>query len=217
MKRQEQVFHILEKCGALISGHVQLRSGKHSQRFLDMRRAQLFPESTETLVGLLSEQIKMNVTGIVGRSPHCVVFAHELAKMLARNSKKDKPLSLQSMPREKSSDGNPLVYFDHLYSAQLNGETIGIIEDVGTTDATMKAMIQATRDCGAEVTFAAYMCNRGGITAEQLGVEKLYSLLEISKEDKNWQFFKPDECPYCAQGQQLEWKVDDSNGLLVPA
>lgn len=75
----------------------------------------------------------------------------------------------------------------------VTGKQILVVEDILTTGGSVKKVVAAVRKIGGEVVGVAALCNRGGVTPEQLGdVPKLKALINI-----NLDAFEESDCPLC--------------------
>jgi len=150
---------------------------------------------------------------VVGRPPDCIKFATAVAIVLTNLSMS--AVDLISSEERKGDIKQPKVEFSPFYAGQIRGREVILIEDVAMTLATLKEMARAIREAGGNLLGGVVVCNRAGDIEEELGVPFL-SLINVS-EDENWQSWPQEECPLCAKGVPLEWKVDDEKGFLVPA
>ena len=55
-----------------------------------------------------------------------------------------------------------------------------VVEDIVTTGGSVRQTVSAVRAAGGEVTMVTALCNRGGITAADLGVRALSALVTLS-------------------------------------
>ncbi len=91
------------------------------------------------------------------------------------------------------------------YDKRVSGKKVVIGEDVLNTGGSVASTIEAVRKAGGEVVLVVAICNRGGVTSEQLGVPCL-----ISGVQATLQTFPPDECPLCARGIPVD--LDHGHG-----
>lgn len=80
----------------------------------------------------------------------------------------------------------------------VSGKRVLITEDVLTTGMTAKLVVDCLRALGADVVGVVALCNRGGVTAERLGVPLLRSVLNL-----NIQKYPAHECPFCRMGRPI--------------
>lgn len=90
-------------------------------------------------------------------------------------------------------DGKEFVVDRLSFPESINGKRVLIVEDLLTTGSSVKGTIAAVEACGGEVIGLSAVCNRGGVTAEQIGVPRLEQLSEV-----NFDAYEHDDCPLCA-------------------
>jgi orotate phosphoribosyltransferase len=78
------------------------------------------------------------------------------------------------------------------YGKLITDQNVVVVEDVLTTGRSAKATVEAVKKIEGNVVMVAAVCNRGGVTAEMLGVPYLHSAVNV-----NFETFDPDNCPLC--------------------
>jgi orotate phosphoribosyltransferase len=81
------------------------------------------------------------------------------------------------------------------YERLVRDHTVLVVDDVINTGYSIRGIIDAVRLNGGSVPVAAAVCNRGALTADQLGVDELISLADIRLG--SW---PPKDCPLCRSG-----------------
>lgn len=66
------------------------------------------------------------------------------------------------------------------FAQALKGRRVLLLEDVVSTGSSGRAVADLVRDAGGEMIGASFVWNRGNVTAEQVGVPELYSLINES-------------------------------------
>ncbi len=82
------------------------------------------------------------------------------------------------------------------------GRNVLVVEDVFSSGGSALATLEAVRAAGGNVIGVAVICNRGGVTAEQLGVPRLETLIEMPMV-----MHAEDECPLCASNMPINMHV----------
>lgn len=100
--------------------------------------------------------------------------------------------------------------FKRGYGQLISGKTVLVVEDVLTTGGSAKKVVDAVREYGGTVVAVAAICNRGGITAVDLGVPELYSLTNVSLS--SW---SEEECPLCRDGVPINTAVGKGREFLA--
>ena len=63
---EQEIIKIFEESKALLTGHFQLRSGKHSNRFFQAALLLQYPDKAEKLCAVLADKFKdMNVETVI--------------------------------------------------------------------------------------------------------------------------------------------------------
>ena len=92
---------------------------------------------------------------------------------------------------DKGPDG--FFRFERLgFAEMLNGKRVLAVEDLVTTGDSVMKVCQAAEACGGTIVGVSAVCNRGGVTAETLGVPRLESLANV-----NFQAVDADGCELC--------------------
>jgi len=85
----------------------------------------------------------------------------------------------------------------------ITGKRILIVEDILTTGGSVKKVVEAVEVIGGEVIGVGALCNRGGVTSEQIGdVPVLKALVNV-----NLDAFDEADCPYCKAGVEINTSV----------
>jgi orotate phosphoribosyltransferase len=96
---------------------------------------------------------------------------------------------------EAAPDGRRPFVLRRGYDRLVAGRNVLDVDDVVNTGFSIGGVIAAVRASGGAVDAAACVCNRGALTAEDLGVKRLIALADIRLE--SW---PREECPLCRDG-----------------
>lgn len=96
------------------------------------------------------------------------------------------------------------------FASKLAGLRVLVVEDILNTGGSAAKVIKAVREVGGEVIGVVAICNRGGVTAEQLDVPFVEAVVEVSMET-----FEEDACPLCAQGVPINTTVGHGADFLA--
>jgi orotate phosphoribosyltransferase len=182
---ESDIMRDLEATGALLSGHFELRSKLHSDRFFQCALLQRQPRVFERLCAALAEELRRAQLGrldaVIAPAIGGIVVGHELAC----------DLDLLSIFAEKENGRLAMRRF------QIDrGARYVVAEDVVTRGGRVQETIDLVRAAGAEVAAVAVLIDRSGGAAD-FGVP-LFSLLRMTP--RVWQ---PADCPLCRQGLSL--------------
>jgi len=184
------VEKLLERVGAIQTGHFVLSSGLHSDRYCQCARLFEDPAAAAMVARLMKESLPrtIRVQTVLGPAMGGVVWAYELARELgARAVFCERP--------KGASEGFELRRGFRLEP----GERVLIAEDVITTGKSVLEAAPLVKEAGAElVGFACVVDRSRGSFDAGLGVPT-WGLCEL--EFKTW---PADECPMDAAGLPIE-------------
>jgi orotate phosphoribosyltransferase len=180
----QEVLHIFEEHGALLSGHFRLTSGLHSPRYLQCALVLQHPRVAERLGAALAGKARADtrigeVDLVVAPALGGVIVAHEAARALGVRAlfteRQDGRMTLrrgfQIGPRERAL----------------------VVEDVVTTGGSTREVIEVVRAHGGLAAGAGSLIDRSG-GAVDLGVPRhALAVLEVPT-------YAPDDCPLCRTG-----------------
>lgn len=181
----EAVLDVLEKTGALLSGHFELRSGLHSDRFFQCANLLRFPDKAEQLCAALVQRllsahavVAADIDAVIAPALGGIVVGHEVARALGSMSifaeKEEGRLVLRRFTIEP-------------------GQRILVAEDVITRGGRVQETIDIVEKAGGIVAAVAVLVDRSG--GKAAFKYPLTSLLEM--EPVTW---PPAECPLCRNG-----------------
>ena len=180
MVKREHVERIFIETGAMLEGHFQLTSGRHSDRYFQCAMVLQYPEHTADLCRELAERFAgLEVDAVVGPAVGGIVLSYEMGRALG----------VRSLFTERE---NGVMKLRRGFSIA-PGEKILVVEDVITTGGSIKEAIAAVREQGGVVVGVGALVDRSsgtvdfGVRAEALLVTEAVSYL-------------PEECPLCAEG-----------------
>ena len=182
---EKEIVDILEKSGALLSGHFQLRSGLHSNRFFQAALLLQYPDKAETVCRFVAESFRNSgVETVISPAVGGLIVGQEIARALGCRAvfadKEDGVLVLKRGFTLKK------------------GERVLVAEDVVTKGGRVQQTIDLVRGFGAEVVGVAVLVDRSGGTAS-FDVPVFKSALKLSLPT-----FDPAECPLCRQGLPVD-------------
>jgi orotate phosphoribosyltransferase len=186
---------LLREWGSLLEGdHFVYISGQHGSGWID--KDIVYPHTART--SALGEQIAGAVAGrgievVCGPATGGLILAqwvaHHLGALAVFGEHAD------DEDQEHHPDGRRGFVLRRGYDRLVAGRTVLVVDDVINTGFSIRGIIDAVRRCGATVASAATVCNRGRLSAEDLHVDELISLAEITLE--SW---PREACPLCARG-----------------
>jgi len=168
---------ILEKSGALLTGHFLLSSGKHSPNYVQCAKIFEYPEYGEKVGEELARLIeKYNPEVIIGPAMGGIILSYVVGRKLGiRNMFSEREEGTMKLRRGFSIKP---------------GERVAVVEDVVTTGGSTKEVIELVKKLDAEVVCVGTIIDRSSGKANfGIPFEKLISL--------NFPIFEPEDCPLC--------------------
>ena len=184
MGSDAELLKEFQETGALLSGHFQLSSGLHSDRYLQCATILQWPDRAERIGRLLARELRPSGANVVV-SPALggVIIGHEVARALGVRAlfteRKEGHMQLRRGFRVDPS------------------ERVAVVEDVFTTGKSTRETIQTIVNLGGSVVAAGSIVDRG-LPAGALAVPTK-SLLSL--QVPAW---PADQCPLCAEGFPVE-------------
>ena len=171
------VLDLFEEAGALIRGHFQLSSGRHSDTYLQCALVLQWPAVAEALGRALAVPWRGRVDVVVGPAMGGLVIGHEVARALrTRFVFSERAGGVMTLRRS---------------FAVAPGERALVVEDVVTTGASALEVAALLERSGASVAGLAALIDRSPPET----VPALAALARV--EAPAWE---PDVCPRCAEG-----------------
>ena len=179
----QDVREVLERTGAIRSGHFQLTSGRHSDTYVQCARVLEHPGVTARLARATVTNIPDDVKVDLVVSPAVGGIVIGFAVALA--------LDARFIFAERQRGAMPLRRAFEVHP----GEKVLVVEDVVTTGGSVKEVINVVREAGGDVVGVVSLIDRGG---ERKFSEPYWPLLTMSVA--SWD---PAECSLCAEGIEL--------------
>ena len=155
----EEVLHQFRSCGALLEGHFQLSSGRHSAHYLQCARVLMNPDRAGRLALALAQklprELRTAIDVVVSPAMGGLIIGHELGRVLEKDA-----LFLE----------RPTGTFELRRGFRLDpGARVLMVEDVVTTGLSSREAIEAVAREGGEVIAEAALVDRSN-GAVDLGV-----------------------------------------------
>jgi orotate phosphoribosyltransferase len=195
--RTEALFR---SSGALRDGHFLLKSGRHSDAYLEKFAVLSDPAATSELCGFWAGQYRgaddrPAVDVVAGPTTGGVILAFETGRQLGTRA---------IFAEEVKADGPPRREFRRGFSIA-KGERVLLVDDILTTGGSLLAMIPAVEAAGGEIVDCAVLVDRSGglaalaspTTGRRYGLSALW-ILDLPTYEPG-----AATCPRCAAGDEL--------------
>lgn len=182
----------IEDAGFVHDGHFKLRSGKHSNKYIDKDLILTNP----SLFGSVTEEFKCKVilkkeASFTNKQNNNLVIAGPAIAGAIFSSALAYSMHLPLVYPEKIqiSEDKWEMQFRSGFRAFLKGKFVVLIEDVVTTGDSILKTVDAVNNCGGVVIYTLSLWDRGSSLTQVLNYRSL-----IYQTVPAWE---PDECPLC--------------------
>jgi orotate phosphoribosyltransferase len=196
--RTEELFR---ESGALKEGHFLLKSGRHSDRYLEKFLVLQHPRITSELCGLWAAQARGADGGpladvVAGPTTGGVILAFETARQLGVRS--------VFAEEVRDPDGTARREFRRGFRIE-RGERVLLVDDILTTGGSLLAMLPPVEEAGGEIVGCAILVDRSGGTASLTSplTGRTHPLASLWVLDLPTYEAGAATCPLCAAGIPL--------------
>lgn len=186
--------------GALREGHFTLKSGRHSDAYLEKFQVLQDPAATSELCGFWAQGVRDRdgealVDLVAGPTTGGVMLAFETGRQLGTRA---------IFAEEVATEAGQPPKREFRRGFQINpGEKVLLVDDILTTGGSLLAMIPAVEAMGGEIVECAVIVDRSGglATLTSPATGRVYPLRSL------WALELPtyepgaDTCPRCAAGE----------------
>ncbi len=200
----------LNDCNAIIRNeHFVYSSGKHGSTFIEKDKVFTNPIACDRIADMMASCFA-HVGGfcpevVVGMAEGTIALGEFTALHL--DVFRDFPGVVQSVWTSKDKDGN--FYLRETMQDTVRGKKVAIVEDVTTTGSSIQKVADLLRKYGCEVLGAGIMVNRGDVKARQIGIPKLFSLLDMNEKS-----YSEQKCPLCKKDVEINTKFGHGKEFL---
>ena len=194
---EKQVLKHFEETGALLSGHFELRSKLHSDRYFQCANVLRYPRIAEKLCrevtarAVKSGKLGKRIDGVISPAVGGILVGHEVARALG--VKGGFAEKVQDGDR-KDATGKPLTKLAMRRFALKRGERYVVAEDVVTKGGRVQETIDLVKAAGAKVAGVVVLVDRSAGKVK-FGRIPMFSLVQMTPV--TWE---PSECPLCRAG-----------------
>ena len=184
--KDNKLVELMEKSGALLTGHFKLSSGLHSGKYIQCARLLEDPARAEYAGRRLAEALTAELGDdgpdlVVSPALGGVIIGHEVARAMGvRFFFTERADGKMALRRGFGIDG---------------GERAVVVEDVVTTGGSTREVIAAVEEAGGRVAAVGSIVNRGADVDFGVPFVSLHQD-EITNHD-------PGDCPMCREGRPL--------------
>jgi len=191
----------------IVDSHIVYASGKHGSTYVD--KDALYP-NTRT-ISKLCKKIALNfyngdrVDTVIAPAMGGVILSQRVAEHLTEITRG----TVFAVYAEKALTHTGFI-IKPSYHKYVAGKRLLVVEDILNTGGTAAKVIATVRQIGGNVVGLGALCNRGGVTSEDVGgVPTLKSLVNIKLD--SWD---EKDCPLCKSGVPINTKVGHGREFL---
>ncbi len=189
----DEVLRTFERAGAILQGHFQLASGRHSGTYLEKFQVLQSPERTAELCRVIAARFaEEGLTLVAGPTTGGIILAYEVARQLNLRWTNEHARGIFA---ERVAGGEGRA-FGRGFSVRPSERTL-VVDDILTTGGSIRDVIAALRKAEADVIGVGVLVDRSGGKVD-FGVP-LFACLRLDIET-----YPPDDCPLCREGQPLK-------------
>jgi orotate phosphoribosyltransferase len=207
--RTEAVFR---SSGALRDGHFVLKSGRHSDAYLEKFQVLQDPAATSELcafwaAGHRDDDGMPMVDLVAGPTTGGVILAFETGRQLGTRA---------IFAEEVTSDDGPRREFRRGFEIH-PGERVLLVDDILTTGGSLLAMLPAVEAAGGEVIECVVLVDRSGGLASlrSPATGRVYPLRALWQLELPTYEPGPATCPRCAAGEPAVKPGSSGTGLTA--
>ncbi len=205
----QQVLEVLAKVGAVITdSHIVYTSGMHGSAYIN--KDAIYPELSESYdlaMAIALHFVDDNIDVILGPAIGGALLARDVAfqlKYLNLRGFQAKPVYA-----EKSENDDGFV-IKRGYEKLVAGARVLLVDDIVNQGGTAKKLVEAVKPIAGKIVGLGVVCNRGDITATDLGVENFFALSNIKLDA-----WPEAECPLCKQGVPINIQLGKGKEFLA--
>ena len=197
----------MEDAGAIIrDGHFVYRSGLHGSTYVN--KDAIYPHTVlisrfcaAIAAEFMDDEVEVVIAPAIGGVVLTQWTAYHLSAFMGRE--------VLAVYVEKNEHDD--FIFTRGYDDLAAGKHALIVEDILTTGGSVKKVIGLARGIGVEIIGLGAICNRGGVTVDDVGgVPRLFALSNLKFE--TWE---PGKCPWCIKGIPINRNVGKGRKFLA--
>lgn len=207
---------IFDKTGAVLTdGHFVYTGGEHGSAYVQKDR--IYPDTADisTLCRMIAQEAHkkgIDIDTVVGPATGAIILSQWTTHHLRLLRPDGKCVKSVYAEKDAKPDSKAFV-FGREYDIHVTGKNVFVVEDIINSGGSVTAVVEAIQTIGGTVVGVGALCNRGGVTAERIGLSPdvpLFSLLDFTFER-----FKEAECPLCTAGIPINTNAGKGKEYLV--
>lgn len=197
--KAKEAIGLYEKHGAFLKGHFKMRGGQHTNVYAESDLVLPHTMDVFKMAFYMAQPfVQEKIEAVAAPSPNGTILQTAIAYWLSTWTNSDVIGIYAEKTKKRTGPGYSEIesfHFRKNHKPFLKNKKILLADDILTTkDGTLYKIANITKECEGIIAGAAVMINRGKVTAEDIGIPKLYSVVELPLPT-----FKPgrNSCPSC--------------------
>ncbi|MDB5204270.1 MAG: phosphoribosyltransferase [Candidatus Taylorbacteria bacterium] len=216
-----EIKQILELMDAVNTGHFVGASGAHLDTYIDKDAPGSHPIHLMHLGHELAHRINEvcrlednDIVALVGAPMGAISLGAFTAYWLNTLFPREDGIVIQSLYAEKTSltDDKAPFKLRSSYAEKIKEHGVIAIEDILNSGGSAQKTIDIIEKCGGKAIGVGALCNRGGVTADKLGVRFVVSLIDLNLQ--KWDVPKGEECPLCKRDVLIDTRLGHGQRFL---
>ena len=200
-----KVLEILQKVGAFRAGHFVFVSGLHADTYVNKNAMYPYTHAMSELCKGVAEMFKgQHIEAVLGPATGGIILSQWVAYHLSELEGRE----VFSTYADKDGEG---FVIKRGYDELIKGKNVLVMEDLVTTGGSLRKVVEAARNAGANVAAAVAVCNRGAVTKEMAGNPPVFTSLLTVHLDQ----WPAETCELCAQGIPVNTDVGHGKEFLA--
>lgn len=205
---EQKILNIFREANAIITGsHIVYTSGKHGSAYVN--KDAIYPhidKVSELCREIAKFFVDEEVEVVVGPEKGAIILSQWVAYHLSFSWMTNR--EILAVYAEKEGD---TFIIKRGYDKLVAGKNVLVVEDILTTGGSVKKVIEAVRAIGGNVVGLGALCNRGGITPEDIsGVPKLFALVNVKLDA-----WDEADCQLCKDNAPINTDVGKGREFLA--
>ena len=221
VETQQAALEVLASVNAIIADtHVVFASGLHGNAYVNKDAVYPYTDKIKWLCSLMAERhLDDNIEVVVAPEKGGIILAQWVADHLSKRTWRQvlavyAEKETISFPDPEGRDRKCYVETGHFifnrgYDKLVVGRRCLFVEDIFNTGGSAREGVLATLAAGGIVVAVVGLCNRGGVTTADIGVERFSALINITMEA----WVAP--CPLCIAGVPVNTEVGKGKAYLA--
>lgn len=207
---EQELLKLFGEAKAIITdSHIVYKAGDHGTAYVNKDALYKYVRTISLLCKDIADHFcGYNIQVVAGPTIGGVILSQRVPDWLKPHEHQAPPIAV--FAEEEMEGDRKIRVFKRGYASEIPGKRVLVVEDVLTTGASAKLVVEAVKKLGGQVVGVGALCNRGGIKPEDLGVDELFCLVNV-KMDK----YPADDCPLCKEGVPINLEVGHGKDFVA--